>query len=54
MLIFGFRCQKCLACIVKIENTPASILIELVIVKNKEGSSPRDYEIEEKWNKSAI
>ena len=39
---------------VKIENMSASILIELAIVKNKEGNSPRDYKIEKEWNKSAI
>ncbi len=38
----------------KIENTPASILIELVIIKNKEDNSPRNYKIKKKWNKPAI
>ena len=38
----------------KIENTPASILIKLAIIKNKEDSSPKNYKIKEEWNKPAI
>ena len=39
---------------VKIENTSASILIELAIIKNKKDNSLRDYKIEKEWNKSVI